>query len=222
MTPALTIAFVTSGSDGGAAVAAGYATGEILSQSCGFGRRASRDVLPVADELIRRLGKSPADVRQVVVATGPGSFTGIRVGIATAMGIAAGRGASLGGIPTLRLMAEMVEPTVAGVVGVTLPAGRGEYYGGVFRRDEQGRMVSLEDVEARLLSASSCRSFLEGAAVIVTEAEPSAAFGGGVLQVVNWESCARQAVSMAPVLCGRDHLVPWYVRKSWAEEVREA
>src|SRR5262249_4463470 len=58
------------------------------------------DLLPALDRILRELEAEPADVAAVLVGTGPGSYTGLRVGIATALGIARGSGAALRGVPS--------------------------------------------------------------------------------------------------------------------------
>jgi tRNA threonylcarbamoyladenosine biosynthesis protein TsaB len=58
-------------------------------------------LVPWIDRLMASRGVSPVDLSGLAVATGPGSFTGVRVGLATAKGIAASLGVPLVGVPTL-------------------------------------------------------------------------------------------------------------------------
>jgi tRNA threonylcarbamoyladenosine biosynthesis protein TsaB len=71
--------------------------GEVL------GERASRAaaVLADADELLREAGFGPHDLGGLVVGTGPGSFTGIRIGLAAARGLALALGVPVAGVSTL-------------------------------------------------------------------------------------------------------------------------
>ena len=57
--------------------------------------------MPAVDAAMRNAGATPRDVGLVAVGTGPGSYTGLRVGTATALGIARGTGADLVGVPSL-------------------------------------------------------------------------------------------------------------------------
>lgn len=78
-------------------------------------------LLPRIDELIRQAAVSPKNVKRIVVSHGPGSFTGIRIGIATALGLAKAVGASVKQLPLLPAMASAAE----GVVSASVPVGRG-------------------------------------------------------------------------------------------------
>jgi tRNA threonylcarbamoyladenosine biosynthesis protein TsaB len=93
--------------------------GEVL------GERVSRAVrvLADADELLRAAGLSPGAVDALVVGTGPGSFTGLRMGLAAARGFAIARDTPVAGISTLDALA-------AGAPGAVpvIDAGRREVF----------------------------------------------------------------------------------------------
>ena len=68
-------------------------------------RTQARQVLRAADELLRAAGIAPSELDGVVVGTGPGSFTGMRIGLATAQGLALGLGVPVAGVSTLHAFA---------------------------------------------------------------------------------------------------------------------
>ena len=72
-----------------------------LGRAPGGGRR----VLEATHHLLRMAGLTPADLREVVVGVGPGGFTGIRIGIATAVGLGQGLGIPVHGASTLEALA---------------------------------------------------------------------------------------------------------------------
>lgn len=93
-------------------------------------------LLPVIEKLLTRGGCRLEDVRGIGVTCGPGSFTGVRIGLATAKGLAYGLGARLVAVPTLAamaaaLLADWPERNLAVPV---LDARRGELFAAVYRR----------------------------------------------------------------------------------------
>ncbi|MBR2471591.1 MAG: tRNA (adenosine(37)-N6)-threonylcarbamoyltransferase complex dimerization subunit type 1 TsaB [Clostridia bacterium] len=65
----------------------------------------SQKLMPMIDALLKELNLTAKDIDVFAVSTGPGSFTGLRIGIATAKGFAAGTGKDMVGVSTLKAMA---------------------------------------------------------------------------------------------------------------------
>lgn len=89
--------------------------------------RVAEVLLSHIDELVREGGRSPQDIDLVVVGIGPGSFTGVRVGVATAKGIALGSGCPIVGVLSHRVIAAGAAPE-GGHVLVATEAYRGEVF----------------------------------------------------------------------------------------------
>ncbi len=105
----------------------------VLAELTWHADRRHGDVL--FDMLERLFSLARAELRsvdRVAVATGPGSFTGIRIGIATARGLARGSGAAVAGVSTLEVLAFPHAPTKLRVCPL-LPAGRDEWYAAFYQ-----------------------------------------------------------------------------------------
>ena len=76
-----------------------------VAHSCHSGLRHAALLAPLIERVTGELGVRVADVDLVAVGIGPGSFTGVRIGVATAKGIAAANGARLSGVCGLDAMA---------------------------------------------------------------------------------------------------------------------
>jgi tRNA threonylcarbamoyladenosine biosynthesis protein TsaB len=88
------------------------------------GQRHGEELLAAIDGLLTAAGLRPADLGGIVVGTGPGAFTGLRVGLATAKGLAHAVGVPIIGVPTgLALMAGLSDGLAAGRRALLLPAG---------------------------------------------------------------------------------------------------
>ena len=101
-------------------VAVGTLTGELIDATeWPAGYRHGETLLPTIAALLERLELTPASVAAIVVGTGPGAFTGLRVGIATAKGLAHGLGRPIVGVPTgVALLA-----AAGGQAALLIPAG---------------------------------------------------------------------------------------------------
>ncbi len=82
--------------------------------------------IPLLEGLLGDAGATWVDVSRVVVGLGPGSFTGLRVGVATAMGLASGSGAELVGASSLRAL--LLAGGTEGPTCAMIDARRGELY----------------------------------------------------------------------------------------------
>ena len=116
----------------------------------------SQTVLSMAEDLLKVCGLSPGDVDAVAVAKGPGSFTGVRIGVAAAKGFAWGGELPCYGVSTLEAMALGLGIHQGYVVSV-MDARRSQVYtatfhaeNGVLTRITEDRAISLDQLEEEL------------------------------------------------------------------------
>ncbi len=201
-------------------------------------RAAMSGLLPAIEVLLGDLSLAPADVSEVVVGRGPGSFTGVRIGVATAKGIAHGLGVGLFGVGTLDAIAWGVPREWSGTLGVVGDAMRGEVYPAVFdlSQSAEGRTVARRDDDCVAVPGSAAQAwarldepmFLAGNGLIKYAEVFSDALGeGGTLAPTAWWSPTGAGLLRAFAATlrtgagsdGRPGLVlPVYTRLSDAEE----
>ncbi len=98
-------------------------------------------LLPAVEETLRTLGVGPEAIEALAVSRGPGGFTGLRIGIATAVAWARARNVPLLGVGTLEALAAV--PGGEGFVLPVLDAHRGEVAGALYRADRGGILTCL-------------------------------------------------------------------------------
>jgi len=103
-------------------------------------------LLPSIDRVLRDAGITLDQVEGLAVAVGPGSFTGLRIGLSTAKGLAAAAGKPLVGVSTLEAMAWAL-PFCSHPVCPILDARKGEIYCALFRHEGE-RLIAVMDEAA--------------------------------------------------------------------------
>jgi tRNA threonylcarbamoyladenosine biosynthesis protein TsaB len=122
---------------------------EVLAEGDADTGNASERLLPLVAELMTRAGLTMAELDAVAVGAGPGSFTGLRIGLATAKGLAFAADKPLWLVSSLGALAWSMDAVGAGLRVPVLDARRGELYAGFFRlHDDDGvpRAVAPERV----------------------------------------------------------------------------
>ena len=177
-------------------------------------------LLAFAEELLTEAGLRFGDVQRIGVGLGPGTFTGLRIGVATARALAQAGGAELAGVSTLRalaLAAEQQAPAGSGVLAV-VDARRAEVFAGGWR-DGESRLEQVALAPAALAErlrtggerwlavgdgAVRFRADLEGAGCLVApDRSPLHGVAAGAI--------CRLAIE-APQATARDLVVPDYLR----------
>lgn len=222
------LAIDTSSDTAGVAIAQG---GTLLGETVWTGRAAhSSLLLPSIERLLATSGVGAADLHSVSVAVGPGSFSGLRVGISTAKGLAMALDIPVAGISTLDVIAWQLSPFASHVLAV-LPAGRGQVYAARYEGQDRawGRVVAPHIVALESAVSLVGQALLAGeaaglvaAAARDSGAHPRLAQGAWNLRRPGFlaELGALYFQSGGADQC--ETLEPIYLRRSAAEEKRAA
>jgi len=178
----------TCGAEGSAALADSLRDEPVVARATMPGRTASERLVAVVRELVEGAGWRLADLGGVAVVTGPGSFTGVRVGLSAAKGLSEALGVPLVGVSRLALLAAAAR-SQEGEICALLDAGRGEFYCGQYR---EGACVaeSLVGFEEALTLAR------QAGVAIACEAKVAEGFAGVALELVG-EPTAADALALA-------------------------
>jgi len=218
--------------------------GELIAEEIVSSKRCSAEtgnhaaiILPLIQALLDKTDSTIEELAGIAVSIGPGSFTGLRIGLATAKGIAYESGIPLVGVSTLHAQAARVEH-FDGLVCSVLDARKGEVYMAVFSSQQTGVKRLTPDA---LLSVNSAvdllRDFfhdhralaLTGTGAEVHERQFLEAFGPSlwIRKEVCWPTAASQVARlgkdrlMAGSIDEIERLAPVYLRVCEAESKRK-
>src|SRR5690348_1599343 len=166
------------------------------------GRNHSAELLTRLDWLLAERGITPAQLDGIAVATGPGSFNGVRVAVAAAKSLAFALGVPLSGHPTLDVIAWGMAP-VRGAICALLEAGRGQVYAATYA----GPALSAEGWAPT------------GAYTILTPAELAAAICEPVVFCGEWRPETRASLAEALGDTARFSPVSGGRRASWLADL---
>ena len=192
----------------------------------------SRTLMPIVEHLFQNTGLSPESVDAIAVAVGPGSFTGIRIGVSAAKGLAFALDKPAVGVSTLAAMARNAA-FAGGLIVCAMDARRQQVYNALFAAEDgvltrltPDRAVSLADLAEELRGdprpktvvgdgAAMCADFLEAAGVPCRLAPPH-------LVMQNAMSVALEAEGQAARggMVSAQDLAPVYLRPPQAERLR--
>jgi tRNA threonylcarbamoyladenosine biosynthesis protein TsaB len=125
-------------------------------------RRTAQTLAPAIHGLLEQARWQPNEVQLVAVTQGPGSFTGLRIGVTTAKAFAYATGAEILGVDTLRVLAHQIDPARRPLWAI-LDAERGQLFAARFRAGPHGW---LEDAPADLFLADTWLSQLSSDAIV--------------------------------------------------------
>jgi len=166
----LVLGIETATAHGGVAIVS--RAGEIIGETTLLSRESHAELLlPALERLLSQLGSSRRDLIAVAVSSGPGSFTGLRTGIATAKGLAFSLGVPLYGIPTIETLAANAACGASAAPGTepvcaVLNVRRGEVFRALFRFGPSG--LERTDADA-LVPAGELAAGLPAGALVLGE-----------------------------------------------------
>ena len=119
------------------------------------GDRNFMGFMPAVHSLLTSSGITQKDLTAVIAATGPGSFTGLRIGLAAAKGIVHGLSIPLIGVSSLESMANQIH-YISHPLCVMISSRKGEVFTALFHwNDNQGMVRKSEDISIKLKELSS-------------------------------------------------------------------
>lgn len=217
------LAVETSGLQGSLAVAHDdRLVAERMLQTAG--RRHAQTLVSEVDRVLKDLSLQPADIRSVAVSIGPGSFTGLRVGLVFAKTFAWLNQAMLVAVDTLQAIAQQAPPEMDTVTAIS-EAQRGEVFAATYRWDAQcGCRRPIDNVRVATVESLSTEHAITGPALVRLRSvlEPTHRLVDESLWLPRSSTVAqigqqmvRQGQSSVP-----ETLEPVYIRVSYAEEKR--
>ena len=223
----LILAFESSAKPASAAL---VKDGQLLSQYMQCSALThSRTLLPMAEDMLKNAELRLSDVDLIAVAHGPGSFTGIRIGVSTVKGLAWAAEKPCVGVSTLEAMA-WHGLAVGGYICPVMDARRSQVYNALFKiengrpvRMTEDRPIALEEL-AKEVTALGALVFLigDGAALCF---EYFTAHGVPCVMApdnLRWQDAWGVAMAAADKTPGNaDELLPVYLRLSQAERERQ-
>ena len=192
----------------------------------------SRTLMPIVEHLLKNTGMALKDCGAVAVAAGPGSFTGIRIGVSAAKGLAFGAELPAAGVSTLAAMARNVS-FWEGLAVCAMDARRGQVYnalfscaGGQITRLTPDRAVGLDQLAEELRKdprpkivlgdgGRLCAGYLSEAGIPCRLAPPHLVMQNAVSVALEAEVLAAAGGLVPP-----QDLAPVYLRPPQAERLR--
>jgi len=183
--------------------------GQSYARSENIGRGHAERLLPLIDELLAEAALAYGDITLIAVTTGPGTFTGLRIGLSVARGLALSLAVPCVGISALRVLAEQAD-VKHGPVHAVIKGRGGQVFYQPFDRSSDGALLFAS------ADASNCDAIDVEKHVA---AAPGPIVGSGAALINGREPCLGDAVNpvvlarLVKTLAPEDHLPePFYLR----------
>ena len=190
----------------------------------------SRTLLPMAEDMLKNTELRLQDVDLLAVAHGPGSFTGVRIGVSTVKGLAWAGDKPCVGVSTLEAMAWQ-GLAAGGLICPVMDARRSQVYNALFRIEQgeprrlcEDRPIALADLAQELRALDEAPFLLgDGAALAASFLDGEGLPYRLAPENLLWQSAWGVAMAAARRTPGNaDTLLPVYLRLSQAERERQA
>ena len=193
----------------------------------------SRTLMPIVEHILKNTDLTVANMDVIAAAVGPGSFTGIRIGVAAAKGLACAAQKPVVGVSTLAAMARNVAFT-DGLVVCAMDARRQQVYNALFEAKDgrltrltEDRAISLEDLAVELKASplpktivgdggQLCLRYMEAAGISCRLAPPHL-----IMQNAMSVALAAAEEALAGRLTDAQGLLPLYLRPPQAVRLRD-
>ena len=209
--------------------------GVLLAQSYqNRGLTHSVTLMPLLDAMLQSAGLTLDDIGLVAVTHGPGSFTGLRIGVSAAKGLAWAKGLPCCGVSTLAAMARTAADFQGLVVGA-MDARRQQVYNALFRTENgcvtrlcADRAVAMELVAEELAAIPEPKLIVGDGAALLYDFLQKAGIGCRLASPLHRQQSAAGVALAAEHLaaqgltCSAQELQPVYLRLSQAERERLA
>lgn len=184
-------------------------------------------VMPAIEQLMKECGVVPADLTKIVVAKGPGSYTGVRIGVTIAKTLAWSLNIPLVGVSSLEIIAASTARYFSGVVSPLFDARRGQVYTGLYKFNE-GRLSTLEK-DQLILSKDWATELKKRSETILFAGNDLPLHRAGIEEILGEQAIFAEITEHNPrpselALLGRDlpgedvhSFVPNYIRLAEAE-----
>lgn len=217
-------------SSAGPASCAVYEDGKVLASSyINVKLKHSQTLLPMIDAMLKNSGVGIDDIDMLAVAAGPGSFTGIRIGVAAVKGIAFARGIPCVGVSTLAAMAHMAAAfNFDGIVCPAMDARCTQVYTAMFEcrgktitRLTEDSALMIEELKNQIISTKKSVLFIGDGALLCYNAIcqhcSNVYIAPEPFRFQNAVGVAMQAANEPEKAVSADRLVPIYLRLPQAE-----
>lgn len=195
----------------------------------------SQTLMPVVESLLKTTGMKLEEIDVLAVNAGPGSFTGVRIGVATVKGLSLPLNKPCASVSTLEAMAHCM-PYREGIVCAVMDARCFQVYNALFRSDNgtveritEDRALSIEELAAELEGYGQDRIYLTGDGAELCYGSFCSRLPNVILTPANIRfqhayGTAIAAMHMAEEnkLCTSDELMPLYLRLPQAERELKA